>query len=265
LIGDDTSNLLTGAGGDDVALGKGADDMITTGAGDDFIDAGLGADTVIAGAGNDTVYGGDGADTIFGNAGKDMIDAGNGDDNVFGGADNDTFVARANDGSDGYHGDAGVDTLDMSAVMANITANLGTGLSGSVTVGSVTDQLYGIENIVTGGGNDTITASGEHNVIDTGAHSGTGHDTVIFRSASDANGDTILNFEAGDKIDVSGFMGGAVTLVNGTTASAGQIAYSFENIAGENFTVLHGHDAQDNEFQVNIKGHHNLTGTDFAA
>ena len=265
LIGDDTANLLTGASGDDVAMGRGADDMISTDAGDDFVDAGAGADTVVAGAGDDTVYGQDGADSIFGGAGNDLIDAGNGDDNAFGGADNDTFVGKANDGSDSYHGDAGVDTLDMSAVMANIEVNLGTGLAGWAKVGAVSDQLYSIENIVTGSGDDTITTSAAVNVIDTGTHSAAGHDTVVFKAASDADGDTILNFEAGDKIDVSGFMGGSVSLINGTTAAAGQIAVSFENVGGENFTVLHGVDGNDNDFQVNIKGHHNLTGTDFAA
>ena len=261
LIGDETANLLSGAGGDDVALGKGGDDLISTGDGADFINAGAGADTVVAGAGDDMVYGQDGADTMFGGAGRDMIDGGNGDDTVFGGSEDDMFVAHANDGSDSYHGDTGSDTLDMSAVMTNIEVNLGTGLAGWAKTGTVTDQLYSIENVVTGSGNDTITASGAHNVIDTGA----GHDKVVFHAASDANGDTILNFEAGDKIDVSGFMSGTINLVNGPTAAAGQIAISFENIAGENFTVLHGHDVNDNEFQIDIKGHHALTGTDFAA
>ena len=265
LIGDDTANLLTGGAGNDTALGRGGDDMITTGSGDDFVDGGAGGDTIMAGAGNDIVMGQDGGDVIFGGDGNDMITGGNGDDTAFGGAGDDTFVATANDGSDSYHGDAGVDTLDMSAVMANITANLGSGLAGWATAGGVTDQLYSIENIITGGGNDTITASGAVNMIDVGTHSGAGHDTVVFHAASDANGDTILNFEAGDKIDVSGFMGGTINLVNGTTAAAGQIAVSFENVGGENFTVLHGHDANDNEFQLNIKGHHELTGTDFAA
>ncbi len=261
LIGDETANLLTGEGGNDVAIGNGGDDLLSTGDGADFINAGAGADTVMAGAGDDMVYGQDGADTLFGGAGKDMLDGGNGDDTVFGGSEDDMFVAHVNDGADSYHGDAGSDTLDMSAVMANIEVNLGTGLVGWAKTGTVTDQLYSVENVVTGGGNDTIIASGAHNVIDTGA----GHDKIVFHSASDANGDTILNFEAGDKIDVSGFMGGAVSLVNGTTAAAGQIAVSFENIAGENFTVLHGHDVNDNEFQIDIKGHHALTGTDFAA
>jgi Ca2+-binding RTX toxin-like protein len=261
LIGDETANLLTGAGGNDVAIGNGGDDLLSTGDGADFINAGAGADTVVAGAGDDMVYGQDGSDTLFGAAGKDMLDGGNGDDTVFGGSEDDTFVAHTNDGTDSYHGDVGSDTLDMSAVMSNIEVNLGTGLAGWAKTGTVTDQLYSVENVVTGGGNDTITASGAHNVIDTGA----GHDKIVFHSASDANGDTILNFEAGDKIDVSGFMSGAVNLVNGSTAAAGQIAVSFENIAGENFTVLHGTDAHNNNFEVDIKGHHALSGTDFAA
>jgi Ca2+-binding RTX toxin-like protein len=261
LIGDDTANLLTGADGNDVAMGNGANDMISTGSGHDYVDAGAGDDTVFAGAGDDMVYGGAGSDTIMGGEGNDMITAGNGDDHVFGGAGDDMFVAATADGSDSYYGDVGTDTLDMSAVMANIEANLGTGSAGWAKVGTVSDQLYSIENIVTGSGNDTITASGSANVIDTGA----GHDTVVFRSASDANHDTILNFEAGDKIDVTGFMNGAVQLVNGSTAAAGQIAVSFENIGGENFTVLHGTDALNNNFEIDIKGHHNLTGTDFAA
>jgi Ca2+-binding RTX toxin-like protein len=261
LIGDDTANLLSGAGGNDVAIGNGGDDLLSTGDGADVINAGAGADTVVAGAGDDMVYGQDGADTIFGGTGKDMLDGGNGDDTVFGGSEDDMFVAHVNDGTDSYHGDAGSDTLDMSAVMANIEVNLGTGFAGWAKVGTVTDQLYSVENVVTGGGNDTITASGAHNVIDTGA----GHDKIVFHSASDANGDTILNFEAGDKIDVSDFMGGTVNLVSGSTAAAGQIAVSFENIGGENFTVLHGHDVNDNTFEIDIKGHHALTGTDFAA
>ncbi len=97
-------------------------------------------------------------------------------------------------------------------------------------------------------------------MIDTGA----GQDTVVFRTASDADGDTILNFQAGDKIDVSGFMG-SVTLVSGSSAAAGQIAMHFENIGGENFTVLDGLSTNGDHFKIDIKGHHTLTGTDFAS
>ncbi len=262
LMGDAADNLQTGEGGDDVAMGRGGSDTVSVGSGDDFVDAGAGDDTVFAGSGNDMVYGGDGADVIMGGEGDDLITAGNGDDNVMGGKGNDAFVAGIADGADRYSGDHGIDTLDMSAISANIEANLGTGLSGYAQVlNGPRDTLYGIENIVTGSGNDTVTASGAHNVIDTG----TGDDTVVFNSASDADGDTLLNFEAGDQIDVSAFMGGTVSLINGNAAGAGQIAMHFENIGNENFTVLDGQTLDGEHFKIDIKGHHNLTGTDFAA
>jgi Ca2+-binding RTX toxin-like protein len=262
LMGDASDNLQTGEGGDDVAMGRGGSDTVSVGSGDDFVDAGTGDDTVFAGEGNDMVYGGDGADVIMGGDGNDLITAGNGDDNVMGGKGDDYFVAGVADGVDRYSGDLGSDTLDMSAISANIEANLGTGLSGYAQVlNGPRDTLYGIENIVTGSGNDTVTASGARNVIDTG----TGQDTVVFNSASDADGDTLYNFEAGDRIDVSGFMGGTVSLINGNAAGAGQIAIHFENIGNENFTVLDGQSLDGEHFKIDIKGHHNLTGTDFAA
>jgi Ca2+-binding RTX toxin-like protein len=260
LIGDATDNLLTGQSGDDVAQGNAGNDMITTAGGSDMLFGGAGDDTIIAGAGNDMAYGEDGKDNIFGGDGNDMIDAGAGNDIAMGGAGDDLFIASINDGNDTYYGDAGIDTLDMSSIIDRIEANLGTGFHGNgfVNTGTTHDALWNIENIVTGGGDDKITASGEHNVIDTGA----GHDTIIFRSASDADGDTILNFQTGDKIDVSGFMG-SVTLVNGSSAAAGQIALHYENIGGENFTVLDGQSANGDHFQIDIKGHHNLTASDF--
>ena len=117
-------------------------------------------------------------------------------------------MAEAGDGDDTYFGDdmiggAGNDTLDMSAITANITADLGTGLMGRGSASSSqsgNDTLWGVENIVTGSGNDTITASASVNVIDGGA----GQDVYRFHSAADANGDTIVSFQPGDKIDLSG-------------------------------------------------------------
>jgi Ca2+-binding RTX toxin-like protein len=125
----------------------------------------------------------------------------------------------------------------------------------------VKDVLFGIENIVTGAANDTIIASTAHNVMDGGA----GNDTFVFKSAAHVDGDTILNFQPGDKIDLSDIMGDTVTLVNGV-ASPGQIGISHEQINGEDFTVLRANlDADtDSEFTLNIKGHHTLTGANFA-
>jgi hypothetical protein len=197
-----------------------------------------------------------GSDTnVRGTGGDDLINSGLGNDTARGGSGDDTFVASANDGSDRYYGDGGNDTIDMSAVMSNVFVNLNDGKA------TVTDRLYSIENAITGAGDDTITASRDHNMIDTG----TGHDTIVFRSAAHADGDTIVNFEAGDKIDVNGIMKGHLSLVSGPTSAAGQIAISYDDHGGNEVTVLNGTDAMGRHFEIDIKGHHNLTGADFAA
>src|SRR5690606_22661777 len=93
-------------------------------------------------------------------------------------------------------------TLDMSAITANITADLGTGFMGRGSVSSAqtgNDVLWGIENIITGSGNDVITANHAVNIMD----GGDGNDTFRFLSAVDADGDTILGFQPGDRLDLS--------------------------------------------------------------
>ncbi len=247
LNGDHRNNALNGQDGDDTLNGN---------AGNDILHGGKGADKV---------NGGDGHDKAYGDDGHDIINGGKGDDKGYGGAGDDWFKASRNDGEDTYYGgdapaDSGSDTLDMSAILTNISANLGTGgnAKGFAQTAGVKDTLYGIENIVTGSGNDSITASTAHNVIDGGA----GNDTFVFKSAAHADGDTLTTFQAGDRIDVSSFMGHHVTLVNGP-ASAGQISVSYEMIDGVEHTVLSGNvdGDPDAEFHLNIKGHHNLNGS----
>lgn len=236
--------------------------------GDDTLNGNGGNDVLHGGKGADKVNGGDGQDKVYGDDGNDIINGGRGDDRGYGGAGDDVFKTTRNDGEDAYYGgsasaDAGNDTLDMSSILTNISVNLGSGSNskGYAQTAGVKDILYGIENFASGSGNDTIIASTAHNVMDGGA----GKDTFVFKSAAHANGDTISSFEAGDRIDVSSFMGHHVTLVNGP-ASAGQISVTYETVEGEEFTVLHGNlDADINdEFALNIKGHHNLTGTALA-
>src|SRR5690606_27726953 len=151
-----------------------------------------------------------------------------GRDTVVGGAGNDTFVASAGDGDDLYFGDEGSDTLNMASVQSNVTADLGS--SGSMGVVSSaetgTDLLWRIENITTGSGNDTIVASEAIYVMD----GGFGNDTFRFVSAAAANGDTIMGFQPGDRIDLSGIdanqgLSGnqSFTLVSGAfTGAAGE-------------------------------------------
>ena len=99
-------------------------------------------------------------------------------------------------------GDDGSDTLDIAAITAKITVDLGSAATGKGSASSSqsgSDTLWGIENVVTGSGNDTITASKVVNVMDGGG----GNDTFRFLSADHANGDTIKGFQPGDKIDLS--------------------------------------------------------------
>ena len=216
LIGTAGDDNIIAFAGDDVAMGDAGADAISAGEGADFVSGGSGRDVIFAGAGddqvfagadNDIVYGDAGADRIFGDQGNDLINAGAGDDTVFGGAGNDLIVAEVGDGNDVYFGDeggggTGIDTLDMSAATANVTVNLGSGpLSNGTAFSSQTgnDTIWGIENVNTGSGNDTITASNAVNVMNGGA----GNDTFRFTSASAADGDTILTFEPGDRIDLT--------------------------------------------------------------
>ncbi|RLP23787.1 hypothetical protein D8676_18950 [Mesorhizobium sp. YM1C-6-2] len=239
---------------------------------------GGGNDDILGGAGADMLYGDGGSDRIFGDEGDDLIDAGTGNDHVQGGAGNDTILAMAGDGDDTYWGDGmsascgdGVDTLDMSAITANITADLGTGAGGrgsATSSQSGSDALWGIENIVTGSGNDVITASSAANVID----AGTGNDTFRFLSAADADGDTIMGFQPGDRIDLSGIdadIGSAnhqFTLVTGSGFNAaGALRVTHESWQGQDYTLVEGNTngGNDAEFTVKIKGHHTLTASDF--
>jgi Ca2+-binding RTX toxin-like protein len=220
------------------------------------------------------IYGDDGDDRIFGDEGDDFIDAGKGNDIAHGGAGSDLFVAAIGDGNDTYYGDdpaashAGSDTLDMSAITAAITADLGTGFSGRGSAASSQsgiDVLWGIENIVTGSGSDVITASSAINVIDGGA----GNDTFRFLSSADADGDTIMGFQPGDRLDLSainaGSADGKFTIVSGSAfQTPGALAIEHQAIDGQDFTFVKGNvdGGSDAEFTIRIKGHHALTASD---
>ena len=286
LTGTGAADTLVGLGGDDVLTGAGGDDAISAGAGDDVADAGAGRDVVFGAAGNDQLFGGAGADMLYGEAGDDklfgdggddLLSGGTGNDTVVGGAGNDVIVGEVGDGNDAYYGDgtdggAGTDTLDLSAITANLTVDLGNGLLGRGSASSSqsgTDSLWNIENVATGSGNDTITASNAVNVME----GGTGNDTFRFLSKEGADGDTILGFEPGDRLDVSGIDANAAvagnqafTLVPGAdfTATA-QLVVTYETRADGDYTIVKGNvdAATDTDFRIELKGSHTLTSDNF--
>ncbi|HEY5798326.1 MAG TPA: peroxidase family protein [Bosea sp. (in: a-proteobacteria)] len=286
LLGTVAADNIIGLAGDDVLIGDGGDDAISAGEGADFVDGGAGRDAIQAGAGDDTVFAGadadlihgeDGADRIFGQGGNDVILAGAGNDTVVGGAGDDLIVGEVGDGNDVYFGDeidggSGADTLDLSAITANLTVDLGNGLLGRGSASSSqsgTDTLWSVENVATGSGDDTITASAAVNVMEGGA----GDDTFRFLDAQSADGDTILDFEPGDRLDVSGIdadagAGGnqAFTLIPGQAFTAsGQLMVTYETREGVDYTIVSGNvgGSLEEDFRVELKGSHNLTGANF--
>ena len=284
---DDTEGPSDGDDDDEASGGNaqspGASSRGTTA--DDHLIGTNGADTIMGLAGHDDIFGGNGNDLlfadagndrIFGEDGNDYIAGGSGNDTVFGGAGDDIIAASQGDGDDIYYGDdmaggSGNDTLDMTAITANITADLGTGFMGRGAVSSSqsgTDTIWGIENIITGSGDDVITASRAVNIMDGGA----GNDTFRFLSAADANGDTIMGFQPGDKLDLSAMDANSCmsgnqnfVLVSDTFSERGQLMVTHETRDGEDFTIVEGNTSGDAEadFKISIKGSHNLTGNDF--
>ncbi|WP_438345922.1 peroxidase family protein [Methylorubrum populi] len=290
LNGTAGADTILGLDGDDNILSGGGADVIRAGNGNDFVDAGEGRDVVFAGDGDDDVLSGGGADMVYGDggndriltgAGNDLVTAGAGRDTVIGGEGDDLFVAETGDGDDTYWGDEmgggvggglGSDTLDMSAITANIAVNLGTGLAGrgsATSAQSGRDVLWGVENVVTGSGNDDITASDAANVMD----GGEGSDTYRFGSAAAANGDTIEGFRPGDKIDLSaidadaGQAGNqAFTLATGAAfTGVGQLLVTQETRDDGDYVVVQGNTAGDAsaEFKLAIKGNMAPTAADF--
>ncbi|MDB5509098.1 MAG: heme peroxidase, partial [Hyphomicrobiales bacterium] len=277
LTGQATNDDIIAFAGDDVIVAGGGADTISAGDGADFVKAGEGRDIVFGGAGDDhlfgeggadMIYGEAGADRIFAGAGDDLVDAGAGNDIVAGEAGNDMFVASVGDGDDSYDGGEGVDTLDMSALTASVQVDLGTGSRGSASSAqSGTDQLTSIENVITGSGADIITASLAANILD----GGDGADTFRFETYAAANGDRILGFEPGDKIDLSGIdanlgvAGDQAFTLGASLSGAGQLTITYETTAAGQITVVQGNvDTQaDAEFRLELEGHHTLTDANF--
>ncbi len=241
-----------------------------------MIFAGGGDDNILAGDGPDMVFGDGGNDRLFGEEGDDFLEGGAGNDLVVGGAGDDIIVATTGDGDDRYYGDdiaggSGSDTLDMSSIMANVTADLGSGMMGRGSVYSADsghDTIWNVENIVTGAGDDVIIANASVNVID----GGDGNDVFRFNAAEDADGDTIVTFQPGDKIDLSGMDANgssagnqAFTLVTDALTDRGQIMVTAEMRGGDSYTVVEGNLSGDTgaDFKLSIKGNHTLTEADF--
>ena len=97
---------------------------------------------------------------------------------------------------------------------------------------------------------------------------GAGSDVFRFTRAQAADGDTILDFEPGDRLDLSGIDANTAvdgnqsfTIASGSqfTASA-QLLVTYETRADGDYTIVSGNVNGDAEadFQISLKGSHTL-------
>lgn len=217
---------LLGFGGDDQLLGGDGDDWLEGGAGDDLLQGGLGSDTahfgglgaitvdlrvhgpqdtghgadslsnienLISGGGDDRLRGNFAANTLEGKNGDDRLFGMNGADNLSGGGGADRLDGGS--GDDVLNGGEGVDTALFGGQTA-ISVDLS--VSGAQQTGHGLDTLIGIENVITGGGDDELRGDDAGNVFEAkrGADSlyGMGGDDVL--RAGD--GDDLLDGGAGN-------------------------------------------------------------------
>jgi Ca2+-binding RTX toxin-like protein len=197
LAGGSIQDGLEGEAGNDVLIGKGGADYLFETVGRDIMRGGAGRDninhirggpaTLVGGRGNDALYvdfsnqpnvlaAGWGDDYLGGAGGDDILRGGAGDDNLEGfGGNNDLL------GGKGF--DFSIFGRDDRA--RSFQVDLG---AGSAT-GSGTDTLVGIEGVITGGGDDTLTGDGHNNVLiglsgDDTFDGGAGEDFVGFEIAA---------------------------------------------------------------------------------
>ena len=177
LSGDDN---ISGNGGDDTIYGHDGNDTLNGGSGDDTVDGGDGDDDISGGSNNDLIYAGDGNDDVSAGNGHDIVHDGEGNDDVHGGGGND--LLHVNAGNDTVSGGLGNDSFFVSGFGDNIIS--GNGGNDTIFFGNSsvdvhlafgyanrtdgTDQVSGVENVVTGMGWDNVVGTGYDNIIATG-------------------------------------------------------------------------------------------------
>ncbi|HLO47125.1 MAG TPA: hypothetical protein VK211_01665, partial [Kamptonema sp.] len=239
-FGTSSGDTLTGNDGNDILIGGDGEDCLAGYLGDDILDGGGGNDSLFGGNERDTLVAGGGSDIVWGEEGADILDGGLDSDTLFGGTENDTVygdrgndsvfgdrgddLIYGNDGNDSIFGNQGVDTISggegEDSIFAGKDSDLVfSGAGNDFICGDVADdylsgeagndKLCGVEGADTlygGIGNDTLEGGGDRDTLigGTGADElsgGVGSDVFVYSDLSE-NGDTILDFAAGDGGDI---------------------------------------------------------------
>jgi len=240
ISGDGEANRLDGGAGTDDVAGGGGDDLLIGSIGADALDGGEGVDHadysalasavgIDLAAGTVTV----GADvhslaSIEDATGTGFADSLAGDDGanrLSGGAGDDLILASA--GADEIDGGDGFDRLDYSALAQGVKVDLA---AGEAEVGTDTQALTAIEEVVGTAQDDILIGSSASDRLDAGA----GGDRVLGSAGADA----LDGGDGDDILDYSGF--GAAVLVDlaageAIVGGAVQTLAGFEQVTGTSF------------------------------
>jgi serralysin len=147
----------------------------------------------------ENALGGRGIDRISGNDAANRLTGRSGDDALSGGVGNDTL--NGGSGADKLNGGTGNDTAVFYGD-SPVTVNLADGTTHGTATGS--DSVTGIENVISGAGNDRLIGNAEGNTLTGNAgndilNGGDGTDSLIGGSGND-----ILRGEGGDDRMIGG-------------------------------------------------------------
>ena len=214
ISGNDLDNVLEGWNGNDTLIGSNGADTLRGQAGDDSLSGGTGSDSLHGGSGNDTLNGYNGHDTLDGSAGNDEIFGLNGNDSLMGGSGDDLLAGGF--GLDTIVGGSGNDTVSVTHSDVNWFIDLTSEGAdhGTADSGSGIEDLFSIENVITGHGHDTVHGSDTGNYIETnfghdGLYGYAGDDTLIGGWGNDSlfghEGTNRLDGGEGDDVFYHGF------------------------------------------------------------
>ena len=204
---------LIGSAYDDTLIGNIGNNRLDGGAGNDmagFLGATSGVTVSLAVSGAQAVGGGQGSDTfvsIEGLLGSNYNDTltGNAASNVLEGAG----------GNDTLNGGDGLDTAAYTRATSAVTVNLAISGAQSVGGGMGSDTLVSIENLSGSNFNDTLTGTGNANILNGGQGNDTldgagGYDTVTYQTADysisvdlSISGQQIISYSQGNDTLIS--------------------------------------------------------------
>jgi Ca2+-binding RTX toxin-like protein len=180
-------------------------------------------------------------DVLHGGQGHDVLRGLGGNDKLFGGAGDDTLIGGA--GADALEGGDGVNTAsyaqDSDGVIVDLSLNRGLGGHAEG------DQLFNIQHLQGGSGNDRLIGDAQNNLLQGGA----GDDSLLGGQGADTLIGGGGNNTASYSTSSAGVTVNLLSQTNFGADAAGDVLVGIQNLEGSDFGDLLTGDAQNNLLQ----------------